>query len=439
MANSTPLSASDHSNATREELIDILSTGQKVSLAIPYIIIEPLALGLNFLALLIIWKQEKYARKASKNPLCQRMLRSQLRTYYFLRHLVFSDLLTCFIAIPFDALEIYRLEFRRSHQYCAVSKYVRFVAMGTSFYILVVTIFERFWSLTFAFRRLSDKTVVYMIRGAWFLAFVINVPFFFLYHSRVEYMSDNHQYYVRVCIAEPETKGQIARAYLGVTLIIPAIAIAVFSVIIMYRVLQIEKSFKAQSPKDEDSDADPLKAEARRVALLSSYITASFWFCVSPAGFYYLIIAGIGRPEFPTSYLIGRCVVIIANASAAVNAGVTILCFKPIRDRAKRYLGLGTKDSYDTFNGVSNQTITGETNTAQLLAVKVRSSFRKMRYVLKGGSLAKKDDEEAGTAKTDETAKVSSEELTVTEETISSTIESTSNECRSNIVQSTEL
>lgn len=212
MANSTPLFGSNHSNATREELIDILTTCQKVSLAIPYIIIEPLALSLNFLALLIIWKQEKYARKVSKNPLCQRMLGSQLRTYYFLRHLVFSDLLTCFIAIPFDALEIYRLEFRRSHQYCAVSKYVRFVAMGTSFYILVVTIFERFWSLTFAFRRLSDKTVVYMIRGAWLLALVVNIPFFFLYHSRVEYMSDNHQYYVRVCIVEPGTKGQIALA-----------------------------------------------------------------------------------------------------------------------------------------------------------------------------------------------------------------------------------
>lgn len=179
---------------SREELIDILSTFQKVSLAVPYLIIEPVALVLNFLLLIIIWNREKHIRKLNANAPFQLVNRSQLRTYYFLRHLVFSDLLTCFVAIPFDAMEIYRLEFRRSHQYCAASKYVRFVALSTSFYILVVTNFERFWSLNFPFRKLRDRAIVYMTRGAWIAAFVINIPFLFLYHSRVEYMFDNDRF-----------------------------------------------------------------------------------------------------------------------------------------------------------------------------------------------------------------------------------------------------
>ena len=37
--------------ATREGLIDILSTIQKIGFAVPYFIIEPLALALNFLTL----------------------------------------------------------------------------------------------------------------------------------------------------------------------------------------------------------------------------------------------------------------------------------------------------------------------------------------------------------------------------------------------------
>jgi len=87
---------------------------------------------------------------------------------------------------------------------------------------------------------------------------------------------------------------------------------------------------------------------ARRIALSSLYITAAFWLCLSPARFYYLITAGKGRPKFPTSYLIGRSIAIIANSSAVVNPIVTILCFPQIKESAKRYLGLGTKESYST-------------------------------------------------------------------------------------------
>lgn len=51
--------AGNHGNASREELIDILSTIQKIGFAVPYFIIEPLALALNFLTLYILWKREK--------------------------------------------------------------------------------------------------------------------------------------------------------------------------------------------------------------------------------------------------------------------------------------------------------------------------------------------------------------------------------------------
>ena len=155
-----------HGNASRVELIDILSTFQKISLAVPYFVIEPVALVLNFLTLYILWKREKQARRQNAVAHGQpNMARPQLRSYYFLRHLVFSDLLTCFVAIPFDALEIYRLEFRRSREYCAISKYVRFVAISSSFYLLVVINFERFWSVTFPFRPLSCNKIVYLTRG----------------------------------------------------------------------------------------------------------------------------------------------------------------------------------------------------------------------------------------------------------------------------------
>ena len=202
--------AGNHSNDSREELIDILSTFQKISLAVPYFIIEPLALVLNFLTFYILWKREKQARildaAAHGQP---NMVRPQLRSYYFLRHLVFSDLLTCFVAIPFYALEIYRLEFRRSREYCAISKYVRFVAISTSFYLLVVINFERFWSVTFPFRPLSGNKIVYLTRGAWLAAFLINIPSLFLYRSQVEYLYDT-RYFVKVCLAEKGLLGSFA-------------------------------------------------------------------------------------------------------------------------------------------------------------------------------------------------------------------------------------
>ena len=186
MANTTL--AENHSHISREEIIDILSTFQKIGFAVPYFIIEPLALVLNFLTLYILWKREKQARRLNAAAQGQHnMVRPQLRSYYFLRHLVFSDLLTCFVAVPFDALEIYRLEFRRSREYCAISKYVRFVAISTSFYLLVVINFERFWSVTFPFRPLSRNKIVYLTCGAWLTAFLINIPslFFISIKSRV--------------------------------------------------------------------------------------------------------------------------------------------------------------------------------------------------------------------------------------------------------------
>lgn len=405
MTNSTQ--AGNHGNASREELIDILSMFQKIGLAVPYFIIEPLALVLNFLTLYILWERETHARRINAAAHGQpNMARPQLRSYYFLRHLVFSDLLTCFVAIPFDALEIYRLEFRRSREYCAISKHVRFVAISTSFYLLVVINFERFWSVTFPFRPLSRNKIVYLTRGAWFAAFLINIPSLFLYRSKVEYMYDNDRYFVKVCLAETGLLGSFARAYLGVTFLIPAIAIAVFSLMTLYRILKIEKTTNERSPDNENLQAVLEIKATRRIALSSLYISAGFWLCSSPAGFYYLIIAGTGRPQFPTSYLIGRSIVIIANCSAVVNPVVTILCFPQIRESAKRYLGLGTKESYSTTDAEFQ--VTSENNNVELVTVKIRSSLRRIRYVLQ-----KKEEKSEGLEK-DSSEPTVVEELTVT-------------------------
>lgn len=433
----TPPSPGIQSNTNREELIDILLTTQKISLAVPYFIIEPVALVLNFLLLAIICKREKHLRKVNANSPFQHLNRSHLRTYFFLRHLVYSDLLTCFVAIPFDALEIYRLEFRRSRQYCAASKYVRFVALCTSFYILVVTNFERFWSITFPFRLLSVRTVLYMIRGAWLAAFVINIPFLFLYHSRVEYMFDNDRYFVRVCVAEPDTKGKVARAYLGVAFLIPVIVIVVLSGLTMYRVVRVGKEYNQKSPKYVTAQADSDRG-IRRVALASFYITAGFCACASPAGFYYLIIAGIGRPEFPTSYLIGRSIVIVANASAAVNPIVTILCFPAIRERSKLFFGLGAKRSYNVRESVRRLN-EEDGNGVELLAVKIRSSFRKVRDILIGCSEENGTQSTVDATKVNEAVEYSDCQRKFVEDTLTSVIERTSNECRQLQVQGAEI
>ena len=404
MTNTTP--AGNHGNTSREELIDILSTFQKISLAVPYFIIEPLALVLNFLTLYILWKREKQARRQNAAAHGQpNMARPQLRSYYFLRHLVFSDLLTCFVAIPFDALEIYRLEFRRSREYCAASKYVRFVAISSSFYLLVVINFERFWSVTFPFRPLSRNKIVYLTRWAWLAAFLINIPSLFLYRSQVEYLYDNERYFVKVCLAEKGLLGSFARSYLGVTFIIPAIAIAVFSLITLYRILKIERTTQERTPDNENLQVVLDMKAARRIALSSLYISAGFWLCSSPAGFYYLIIAGTGRPEFPTSYLIGRSIVIIANSSAVVNPLITILCFPQIKESAKRYLGLGTKESYSTTQAKCQ--VSSECNNVELVTVKIRSSFRRIRHVLQ-----KKEENLEGLEK-DSSEPTALEELTV--------------------------
>lgn len=378
MANATPTQTGNHSNISRAELIDILSTFQKVSLSVPYFIVEPLALLLNFLTLFIIWNREKQMRRPSNTLRCQNTMRSQLRTYYFLRHLVFSDLLTCFFAIPIDTLEIYH---RRFHQYCAVLKYVRYVAHTTNFYMLVVTNFERFWSLTFPFRQLSATTVVYMIRGAWLTAFLFNIPSFFLFHSKVKYLRGN-DYYARVCEAK-SGMGKAAFAYFGLTFSIPAIVVAALSMIIVYRVVRIEKESNRHSPQTEDSNSDSPNVNIRGVVLLSTYITAGFWLCISPAGIYFLTVAVIGLPQFPTSYLITRSLAIVVDAKAVVNPLITITCFPPIKERAKKYLGLGARESYSMKEG-KNKANAEETHGVELLALRIRSSFRKVRFILKG-------------------------------------------------------
>ena len=157
--------------------------------------------------------------------------------------------------------------------------------------------------------------------------------------------------------------------------------------------------------------------------------------CASPVGFYYLIIAGIGRPEFPTSYFIGRSIVIIANASAAVNPIVTILCFPPIRERTKRFFGLGAKRSYPVNESTIRAENVEESKGVELLAVKIRSSFRKVRDILKGAATENGTQDTAEITETDGTTKEHGD----SEGTLTSVIERTSNECRQTPLPSTEI
>ena len=218
-------------------------------------------------------------------------------------------------------------------------------------------------------------------------------------------MSDNERYFVKVCLAEKGLLGSFARSYLGVTFIIPAIAIAVFSLITLYRILKIERTTQERTPDNENLQVVLDMKAARRIALSSLYISAGFWLCSSPVGFYYLIITGTGRPEFPTSYLIGRSIVIIANSSAVVNPVITILCFPRIKESAKRYLRLGTKQSYSTTDAKCQ--VTSECNNVELVTVKIRSSLRRIRYVLQ------KKEEKLERVEKDSSEPTALEELTV--------------------------
>jgi len=218
-------------------------------------------------------------------------------------------------------------------------------------------------------------------------------------------LNDNRRYFVKVCLAEKGLLGSFARAYLGVNFIIPAIAIAVCSLITLYRILKIEKTTNERGPDNGNLQVALEMKATRRIALSSLYISAAFWLCSSPAGFYYLIIAGTGLPEFPTSYLIGRSIVIIANSSAVVNPVVTILCFPQIKESAKRYLGLGTKESYSTTQAKCQ--VTSENNNVELITVTIRSSLRRIRYVLQ-----KKEEKSEGLEK-DSSEPTALEELTV--------------------------
>ena len=193
-------------------------------------------------------------------------------------------------------------------------------------------------------------------------------------------MYDNERYFVKVCVAEKGLLGSFARGHLGVSFFIPAIAILVFSSITVYRILKIEKTPKERSPSNENLQAALQMNAARRIALSSSYITAAFWLCLSPARFYYVIVAGKGRLKFPTPYLIGRSIAIITNSSVVVNPVVTILCFPQIKESAKRYLGLGTKASYSPTQAKCQ--MTSECNNVELVTVKIRSSLRRIRCVL---------------------------------------------------------
>ena len=205
-------------------------------------------------------------------------------------------------------------------------------------------------------------------------------------------MYDNERYFVKVCLAEKGLLGSFARAYLGVTFIIPAIAIAVFSLITLYRILKIERTTNERSPDNENLQMVLEMKAARRIALSSLYITAAFWLCLSPARLYYLITACKDRPDFPTSYLIGRSIAIIANSSAVVNPIVTILCFRQVKESAKRYLGLGTKESYSTTQAKCQ--VTSECNNVELVTVKIRSSLPTIRY-----DLQKKEEKSEGLEK----------------------------------------
>ena len=386
------------SNHKSEEMIDILSVYQKVSLAAPYFLVEPIALVLNFLILFILRQLELRARNLNARNGQQAIGRPHLRTFYFLRHLVFSDLLTCFVALPFDALEIYRLEFRRSDPYCVASKYVRFVALSTSFYILVVTSFERLWSLMFPLRPLSRNKVVYMTRGAWLAAFIINIPSLFLYRTKIEFVDDDDHYFVRVCAAEEGILGTFVRAHFGVTFLIPAIAISVLTTVMFSCIWKMSKKVAVKrSSQVGETSASEISDDVRSLAMLAATIAAGFWLCSSPAGFYYLVIAGTGRPKFPSSYLIERSMVIIANTSAAVNPVITILFYPPIKEKARYYLGLGTKRSYN----MEQNNHRSSSNRVDLLNVKVRLSLQSVGCNLKNVSNEQKKEIKEGNRKCD--------------------------------------
>ena len=66
--------------------------------------------------------------------------------------------------------------------------------------------------------------------------------------------------------------------------------------------------------------------------------------------------------------------------------------FPSIKESAKKYLGLGTKESYSTTQ--SKCQVTSECNNVELVTVKIRSSRRRIRY-----DLQKKEEKSEGLEK----------------------------------------
>ena len=341
----------------RTEIFNSLSFSERISLVVSNAAIDLLGLILNFVVLLAVRNLTKYRarRTAYGRDVPVSHSRSQIITYYFIKQLVYSDLVTCLVGIPVQMADI-SLQIHRTRAMCASLKFFRVFIASTSFYLLAVINFERWWAISFPFRAFSLRRVRWLARAAWIFAFLLSVPILFLATSKEMKLNDSQ--YVFLCSGDHS----LYRINICMIFFFPLLTTVVFAVLTVFR-LRASKT------------TGLVTKAAHAAARFAINISMSSFLSCCPIILYIAVNHTHGMPSTIRFFALPVCGSVL-NMNAVVNPLLTVYTFEQIRGKVKQYLRMSTRGH---FSPARAKYKTEKGNSTVELVTIVRKSSRHKR------------------------------------------------------------
>ena len=259
------MDAADGGNLTGNETNDLFcplyqeTVATQVTKTLAYSIIILLSLAGNSIVIITVWRNMS--------------MRSV--TNLFIANLAASDLLITLLGMPNMVTQLY-LGFKWifGEVICKMVVFFQSVSVASSILTLLAISFDRFWAITFPFkRRLSFFAARFILGAIWMTSFSVMAPF--LYAQRVIVGSEGYE----MCIEDwsPAFNPVTAPKDYTLILFITLYVFPLLTMVVMYSVI-VSKLWRRQIPGFRSS-RDELRTRALRRKVVKMLITVIALFC----------------------------------------------------------------------------------------------------------------------------------------------------------------
>ena len=256
-------------------------------------------------------------------------------TNLFIANLAASDLLITFLGMPNMITQLYLgLRWIFGAVICKIVVFFQSVSVASSILTLLAISFDRFWAITFPFkRRLSFFAARIILGVTWVISLLVMAPF--LYAQKVIVGRQGYE----ICIEEwsPAFNSITASKDYTLILFIALYVLPLLAMFVMYSVI-VSKLWRRQIPGFRSS-RDELRTRALRQKVVKMLITVISLFCVCwlPLHIYQFIyfFAYHKLPCFDSSLIFYFTSLFLGHSNSAINPYLYALFHRKYRQGFK--------------------------------------------------------------------------------------------------------